>query len=504
MKPTDIARLVPLGQPTLSPDGRLAVVAATWADLEENEYRGALWSVPSDGPAAPRRLTHGARDTEPRFSPDGRWIAFLRTEPKGKPQLQLLPVDGGDARPLTELPGGAGPPVWSPDSASIAFTARVPDPGRYDQDEKVPPGKEAPRRITGLQYRHDGVGFVIDRRNHVFVLDLDDDPKPAARQITDGDHDDTDVAWSPDGEYLAFVSARHENRELDRCNDVFLVRPDGTDLDKITDTSLWLSAPAFGSDAATVLAVGVDPAADGSGWIARNAALWRIDVESAGRPARLTDEESVNVAGERILLDGTHALVTVENRGAVDLHAVPLDGSPASVVAAGRRQIIGFDIAGGVTVVAYNDATTAGELARIEGDALVTLTDFGAPVRQLLVPVEEISAAAPDGYPVHGLLAVPRGAGPHPVLLMIHGGPFTQYGWTLLDEAQVYAGAGYAVVYGNPRGSSGYGQAHGRWILGDVGDRQMPDLLALLDAALERPDLDAQRVGVLGGCTAAT
>ncbi|HET8589089.1 MAG TPA: prolyl oligopeptidase family serine peptidase, partial [Nakamurella sp.] len=91
------------------------------------------------------------------------------------------------------------------------------------------------------------------------------------------------------------------------------------------------------------------------------------------------------------------------------------------------------------------------------------------------------------------------GPGPHPVLLMIHGGPYAQYGWALFDEAQVYAGAGYAVVYGNPRGSAGYGQAHGEAILGDVGERSAVDLYALLDAALERPELDASRVGVLGG-----
>ncbi|HEY7007611.1 MAG TPA: prolyl oligopeptidase family serine peptidase, partial [Jatrophihabitantaceae bacterium] len=104
-----------------------------------------------------------------------------------------------------------------------------------------------------------------------------------------------------------------------------------------------------------------------------------------------------------------------------------------------------------------------------------------------------------DGHPLHGFLVTPGGDGPHPVLLMIHGGPFTQYGWTLFDEAQVYAGAGYAVVYTNPRGSSGYGAAYGEWIIGDVGERSAVDLFALLDEALVRPDLDETRIGVLGG-----
>lgn len=503
MKPTDIAHLVTLGPPSLSPDGQRVVVSASRPDLDENTYRSALWLAPTDGSSGARRLTHGTRDSEPRFSPDGRWIAFLRAEGEGKPQLQVLPADGGDARALTDLPAGAGSPVWSPDSRSLAFTARVPESGRYGQDEKVPADKEAPRRITGLQYRLDGVGFVLDRRSHVFVLDLadlDSDTKPEARQITHGDYEDTDLVWSPDGTQLAFVSARHADHELDRCTDVFLVRPDGTDLRPATDSSLWLSAPAFGADSSTLVAAGVDPVNDGTGWIGRNGGLWRIDVAAEPvRPARLTDDEAVHVTGERIVLDGERALVTIENRGGIDLIAVPLDGSAPKTISSGRRQIGGFDLAAGVTVVSYADATTNGELARLDPAGPVPLTDFGREIRDVLVPLTEVTATAPDGYPVHGLLAVPPGDGPHPVLLMIHGGPFAQYGWMLLDEAQVYAAAGYAVVYGNPRGSSGYGQAHGRYILNDVGDRQTPDLIALLDAVLARPDLDSSRVGVLGG-----
>jgi dipeptidyl aminopeptidase/acylaminoacyl peptidase len=116
-----------------------------------------------------------------------------------------------------------------------------------------------------------------------------------------------------------------------------------------------------------------------------------------------------------------------------------------------------------------------------------------------VIPLEEVTATAADGYPVHGWLARPAGDGPHPVLLMIHGGPFSQYGWQLFDEAQVYAGAGYAVLYTNPRGSSGYGQAHGRAVIGNVGEVSTGDLTAILDAALKDPGLDADRVGVLGG-----
>lgn len=496
MKPSDIAHLVTLGPPSLSPNGDYAVVAATRADLADDEYRSALWLVPVDDSEPPRQLTHGRHDSAPRHSPDGRWIAFLRAAGDDKPQLHLLPTDGGDARAITDLPGGAGAPVWSPDSTAVAFCARVPEPGRYGQDDAVPAAKEPPRRITGLQYRLDDVGFTIDRRSHVFVVDVTAET-PVAEQITDGDYDDTEVAWSPDGSVLAFMSRRHEGREHDRMADVFLVEPKGGAPTKVTDSTLWLAAPTFTPDGATVLVCGRDPA---SGILSNNG-MWAVDRTSPGRPRRLTDAESVHISGERIVIADDRGLVAAENRGADDLLAVLLDGSGAQVVSSGRRRILACDHAAGRTVVVYADPDTSGELGRLDGDALVPLTDFAAGLHTAAATVGlvELTATAPDGYPVHGFLAAPPGAGPHPTLLMIHGGPFTQYGWNLFDEAQVYADAGYAVVYGNPRGSSGYGEQHGRFIVGDVGARSAPDLLALLDAALARPELDATRVGVLGG-----
>jgi dipeptidyl aminopeptidase/acylaminoacyl peptidase len=498
VKPEHIAHLITLCAPTVAPDGRTAVVAASRADLAEDEYRAQLWAVPLDGSATPRKLTHAVRDAEPAYSPDGRWLAFLRAEPQAKPQLFVLPTDSGDARRLTDLPGGAGAPRWSPDSTRIAFTARVPDEGRYGRDEKITPDKEPPRRITGLKYRRDGVGFLVDRREHVFVVDLDGDVEP--RQLTDGDYDDGDVAWSPDGERLAFVSARHESREHDHNTDVFLIRPDGSQLRQVTDSALGLWSPRFTPDGATLLMYGVDPGPEGR-WVARQTGLYAVDAEHGGRPHRLTDEERYQLAGSPIVVHGDRALVLFENRGAVDLLSVPLAGGDASVVAAGHRQIVGFDRASDTVALSYKDDSSTGELGVLRDGEVVRLTDFAATLREHLTPrpITDLTASAADGAQLHGFLVTPDGDGPFPVLLMIHGGPFAQYGWTLFDEAQVYAGGGYAVVYTNPRGSSGYGAAYGEWIRGDVGERSAADLSALLDDALTRPELDGSRVGVLGG-----
>lgn len=179
----------------------------------------------------------------------------------------------------------------------------------------------------------------------------------------------------------------------------------------------------------------------------------------------------------------------------------PPDGGPPRVVIGGRRGVGAVDVAGTVLAAVVVDAASTGEIVIVDDAGERQLTNIGGELATAvgLLPPVEITATAPDGYPVHGWVVRPPGPGMHPVVLLVHGGPFAQYGWALSDEAQVYARAGYAVVMGNPRGSSGYGWSHGRYVVGDVGARSAPDLLALLDHALTAPELDAGRVAVLGG-----
>src|SRR3954470_11730849 len=215
MRPTDLALLRTPGVPTVSPDGRIVVVAVARPELEADDYRSQLWAVPTDASAPARPLTSGHRDSAPAFSPDGRWLAYLSAEPGARPQVWLLPTAGGAPRRLTDHHLGAGAPVWSPESRRLAYVARVPEEGRYGTADGVTPSAEPPRLITTLQYRRDAVGFLVDKVSQVFVLDLpadfEDDtaPLPEPVQVTNGEADCVDVTWRPDGGELAFVSARH-------------------------------------------------------------------------------------------------------------------------------------------------------------------------------------------------------------------------------------------------------------------------------------------------------
>lgn len=509
MKPSDLPALRVPGTPTLSPDGRFAVVAVRHPDLELDDYVSQLWLVPTDGSAPARRLTHGPQDTSPVWSPDGRWLAFLRAErsearsdPRrvGKPQLWVLPMDGGEARRLTDHPLGAEAPVWSPDSTRLAYLARVPEPGRYGTDERIPPEAEPPRRITKLRYRLDGLGYTLDRRRHVWTVELAE-AEPV--RVTGGDCDHTGVDWSPAGDLLAFTAARHPDADDDLRCDVWVCPPDGSSIRALTSGGFDASQPRFSPDGRTVCFAATPLAAPDRYPAGCNTGLWAVPVDGTAPARRLTDREAHTLArGGMLLTTGDGVLFTEEHRGAVRLLEVLYRGGEPRVLVDGPRQVLGVATAGGVTAVTVTDPTSPGELAVVDDAGLRAVTSFGDrfAAEVAVRPMVELTATAPDGYPVHGWVIRPPGDGPHPVLLMIHGGPFYQYGWTLFDEAQVYATAGYAVVMGNPRGSSGYGEAHGRAVVGDVGRVSAMDLLALLDAALDGdPSLDRDRVGVLGG-----
>ncbi|HET9893415.1 MAG TPA: S9 family peptidase [Streptosporangiaceae bacterium] len=504
MKPADIAQLHVLGRPAISPDGRFAVVAKTTPDLDADDYRGHLWLVPTNGSAPPRPFTTGWRDTAPAYSPDGAWLAFLRSTggegPGARPQLYVMPTGGGEPRRVTDQPLGAGAPVWSPDSRKIAYVARVPEDGRYGAGK---PEAEPPRRITTLQFREDGLGFYIDRRAHVFIADPFAEPGSRPLQVTSGDYDHAGVAWSPDGKDLAFTSARHESRDTELGSDIWLCAADGSQPRLITRSAddaaprLSVSQPHFTPDGTAVCFAGTElgePAA----MTGRNTGVWSVPSDGSAPPARLTDVEAIHLARESAIEtspDGV--LACAERRGCVELLLVPYDGGEPARLLSGHRQVESFARAESVLVASVADPSSMGEVIALESGAERQLTTFAAVPAP--IPMEEITATAPDGYPVHGWILRPEGPGPHPVLLMIHGGPFTQYGWRLFDEAQVYAGAGYGVVMGNPRGSSGYGQNHGTAIAGDAPTSATADVLALLDAALATGGLDGSRAGVLGG-----
>ncbi|MCW5770407.1 MAG: S9 family peptidase [Rhodospirillaceae bacterium] len=487
------------GSVTVAPDGARAAFALT--AIVGDTYVTSIHVVPTDGSAPPAKLTDGPRDAAPVWSPDGASIAFLRAGPDGMRQLHVMPAAGGEARRLTDHPLGVGSPVtarharglaapvWSPDSRRIAYTARIPDP--------VAAGRGGARRITRLRYRIDELGYVHDRPSQIFVVGLHGG---APKSLGPEGYDHWDVSWHPDGAHVVAATARHEDRDLDEANDIVVLGLDGTTR-CLTRTSTTVNLPTAAPDGRSIYFVGIGLDSDLNDARARNVGLWRVPYEG-GAPERLTDAETIDLDDGR-----TRPLVFTKDgvlggnlhRGAVHLVSIDADGGTRQIIG-GAGQVVEYAAANGVIAAVITKATSAGEVVVVRDGRERVLTEFGAGLAEAgLRGMHEIAAASPDGYPVHGWLVLPDGPGPHPVLLLVHGGPDVQTGYSLFDEAQVYASAGYAVIQTNPRGSAGYGEAHARAIRGRLGTVDADDLMALLAVVAERPDIDSGRIGVLGG-----
>ncbi|MGH7291644.1 MAG: TolB family protein, partial [Myxococcota bacterium] len=177
VRATDIEKLVSVGRPEIAPDGSFAVFATSRPDLAANRAVGQVWRVNlPDG--IPRRLTRGTADTSPRLSPDGSRIAFLRGDAKGQAQIHVVDAGGGEPAQVTDAPLGVEEFDWSEDGGAIAFTARVPEDGRYGSVEGLDAAAEAPRRITGIRWHANGLGYIADRPAQVFAVAVPTDDEP--------------------------------------------------------------------------------------------------------------------------------------------------------------------------------------------------------------------------------------------------------------------------------------------------------------------------------------
>ncbi|WP_223690526.1 S9 family peptidase [Leifsonia poae] len=522
MKAADLDLLTSVSAPTVHPGGGRAVVSVTRPDLAADATVGQLWTVPLTGHAAPKRFTRGFRDSAPQFSPDGRLLAFLRSAPKAAPQLYVVDATGGEPVQATDRKLGVSEFAWAPDGRTIAFVSREPEAGRYGTVEGLDAASEPARRITTLKYQANGLGYTIDRRAHVFLVAVPDvwgEPAaPAApsaegaaavepfiaepRQLTAGEWDDIGIAFSPDGATLSFISARHATRDDDLRSSVFVVPVDGSAEPRdVTGAHGDWSVVAVGYGRNGVLYFSAhEVGAAGTDFVARNAALFAIGADG-GAPRRLTDPETMDLAESDIVAyEDDSVLVRDRRRGALVLTAVTAAGSQRELTDE-TTVVTGVAVAGETVVVSMADASTNGDVAVVEAGRLRRVTDFSSPLRTRgIIEPRELTVAGRDGYPIHGWVVAPAGEGPHPVLLVIHGGPFAAFTGSLFDEAQVYAAAGYAVVLCNPRGSAGYGQEHGRVIRQAMGTVDLTDVLDFLDGAIaSEPGLDGERLGIMGG-----
>ena len=512
MQPSDLGRLVTVSQPTLAPDGEQVAFVVTHVDAANDRYRSAIWLVPVDGSRPARPLTDGPRlDHDPVWAPDGSHLAYSRSTADEPPmhELVILPVDGpGEPVVLDRGPEAHAELAWSPGGDAIAGVVRVRTGGTHKDDRRRPA-----RQIVNLRSRLDDAGWTVDRRRQIFVVATDG--LTPLRCITSGPYEHRSPCWSPNGDRLAFVAARHDDWDVRLASDLFVVDPSAADaaLTPLTDTTLDLQRPAWSPDGERLALIANDERS-----MPEPHQIAVIDIET-GRLTVLTDaldRACLATSGATTPVwtdDGRSVLFTCDDGGDVPLRQATLDGDGKVII--GDRWVVDFDARGDVIVFVGSRHDEPVELYALVGDTERQLTDVQSAFVATCPPlaVERITVPSPAGdVDLDVWLARPSGfdaSRRYPALLTVHGGPQSQYGNRWFDEMQLFASAGYVVVFTNPHGSTGKSRAFLRAIRAPMaaidpgtgwGGIDYQDVLAALDGAIaHEPAIDPDRVGIIGG-----
>jgi len=518
----DVLNFVWIADPRISPDGARVAFTRVHVDREADEYRAAIWLA--DSAEGPRPLTFGKKDRQARWSPDGKALAFVRT-PEGEKdgELWILPMTGGEAHRVAKLKGGVSSPAWSPDGLKLAFLS--PHHPELDDEARKQPKNEPARVVNRPVFRENDVGFTdFERRDHVWVVEA---PGGTPRALTRGRYAEREPRWSDDGARVLFLSDR---------------RPEpwfGADEAILYAVEADRGEPTDGDGLATV----VDPKGGPAAWIAGPGG--RLAMISTRTPARPNsyDQPTLLVAdgpGKAVRELGAVADVAFGETVASDQHPPRGGGDIPLWFAEGGRAVIARVCSKGASALARVDVET-GELKLLTppkldviagtatpdgrrwaltigsldspGDLYFfdatsgTLTGLYAPNQALLearalAEAEEFWCDAFDGRKLHGWIFKPPGFDAnrkYPMVLQIHGGPHTAYGHGFFHEFHHLAGAGYVVLFTNPRGSTSYGQEFANVIQYKYPGDDYLDLMSCVDHVLGRGYVDEQRLGVTGG-----
>ncbi|MGD8359027.1 MAG: S9 family peptidase [Lysobacterales bacterium] len=500
----DLFRLGDVSEPQLSPEGDWIAYTVTRRDLDEDKNRSRVWMVPAAGGEAVPMTAADQSSSHPRWSPDGRYLAFLSGRDDQPAQVWTLNRKGGEAIQVTDTPQDVEDFEWSPDSSRLVLVLQDPTEAEieaHDQgdayEEKTPP----PWVIDRVQFKSDYVGYLDRRRTHLYLLDLSSD---AMTQLTVGDYDDSEPAWSPDGRRLAFTSNRTAEPDLNYNTDIWVVSADPArapaELTQVTHGEGPDVSPAWSPDGKSIAHTTVTDAE------AILYATYDLAVSAADGTATrvLTADLDRMIFKPAFSPDGKYVWFVLEDSGEMNLARVRPKGGRIDRVVTGENVVTAFDAGEhGPLVVLAARPQLPPEVFALEGSKLQQRSFTNREVLSGLTlgAVEKVQFKSADGTPVEGFVIKPPGfqeGTRYPAILDIHGGPQSQYDWSFQFEGQLYAANGYLVIHPNPRGSTGYGQDFCLAIWRDWGGPDYEDVMAAVDDAIARGWADPDRLGVTG------
>jgi dipeptidyl aminopeptidase/acylaminoacyl peptidase len=505
----DYFQIRDVSQPELSPDSQWVAYAVRTRMLKEDKNEQRLWMVSTHGGDAIPLTAEGVSSSHPRWSPDGKYLAFSSARNGGKNQVWLLDRRGGEAQKLTDIAQGVNDFEWSLDSTRLVLILQDPKPedveAAKDKDKEKPAAKPKtppPFVVDRLQFKEDTVGYLDHRRDHLYVFDV---ASKKVTQITSGDFDDNEPAWSPDGKSLAFTSNRSTpDPDRNYNTDIWVVAADNTDkgahLTQVTTNPGPDRAPAWSPDGKWIAFVSQTDIKD---MIYATHHL-AIAPSTGGEAKVLTLAFDRSVRRPRFSADGRSVYFIADEDGSQILGRIATTGGEVAHLIPGQVSVnsysLGKDgaIAAQVTSLASPDEIV---FSNATGYSSLTRTNFALLSQLRLAKVDYVHFKSKDGTEVAGYLYKPVGYTPGtkmPTLLIPHGGPVGQYTSSFYHLAQLFAANGYAVLLPNPRGSSGYGQKFCEAIFADWGNKDFQDDMAMVDYAVAQGIADPDKLGVGG------
>lgn len=520
--PDDLYRIQQPGECRLSPDGkRLAVVVAR-AEKEALRRFSNIWMIPTGG-GAPRQFTQGKRsDSSPRFSPDGKILAFLSNR-SDKSEVWTIPTDGGEARQLTKLQGSISELVFSPNGRKVAVIFTPPDPEEKEREEnkkKGMPGQDSPkvRTIERIFYKLDGAGFIPTARPHLWLIDVE---TGRGRQLTDdARYGESHPVFSPDGKWIYFNSNRSEDPDVDlERDDIWRMPSRGGEIEKIRTFDGPSSTFSISPDGQWIAFLGQEDA--DAPWGTKHTKVWLVR-STGGKPVELApslDRTATNTTiNDTFGTGSTQPPVwspdsqwvhfVISNEGNTEIWGAHIRERKPRPVVNRRGAVLHYDVhfPSGSIYVTFSDPHTPGEvyfMSARETQVARHLTTFNEWLhKKTVVLPEEFWFHGKGRHRLQGWVLPARGrAGQKgPAVLYIHGGPGTQYGRVYFHEFQALVARGYTLIFSNPRGGTGYSEKHYAAIYDAWGSIDYEDLMTFVDEALERfPSIDRKRLGVAGG-----
>lgn len=493
----DAMRLKDLSAPELSPDGKWVAYSVREVNLEKDSWSNNLFMIPSEG-GDPVQLTYTeAGGSSPKWSPDGRFLAFLSSRNGDRTQVWLMDLRGGEPFSLTDVKSGVSSFEWSPDSKRLVLICRDLDPEQ--QEEKASKDKKtAPVIVVNrLQFKRDRAGFLKELYSHLYVVDLQN---RKAKQITSGPYDDRSPQWSPDGTQIAFVSNRTEQPDSNSNTDIFVVPSDGGEARQLTKNAGSDDSPAWSEDGTKIAYVTVTQP-ELMWYATRKLALLEV---SSGESRILTQALDRNVSDPQFADNSTVAFL-VEDSGNQHVRSIAIDSGDIRSIVGGDLEIQAFDLGKeGTLTVLRSELHLPAEIFAIDADGQSKQLTFANRERlsQLkLGEVDNIHFRSADGTEIEGFVTKPpfyQEGQRYPTILWIHGGPVSQFSTSFNSGWQLFAAAGYVVVSANPRGSSGYGQDFCKAIFADWGNKDFQDVMAAVDYVVDQGLSDPERLGVGG------